>query len=149
VARVRQNVLAWLAERDPSVVDERLLDGLRAAFPKASERILHHALLESGRRLAPLVEGVNQHSFDDLERTLITLADEYAASDPERRKRIRALVITARTHASFVARGAKVAGEKRSEKLEMGLWMMTWLENPPLFPIWVRLRRREAAGSQR
>jgi hypothetical protein len=24
----------------------------------------------------------------------------------------------------------------------MALWMLTWLENPPLFPQWVRLRRQ-------
>jgi hypothetical protein len=23
----------------------------------------------------------------------------------------------------------------------MALWILTWLENPPLFPQWVRLRR--------
>jgi hypothetical protein len=32
-----------------------------------------------------------------------------------------------------------------SDKAEMILWMITWLENPPLFPQWVRLRRTQIA----
>jgi hypothetical protein len=46
-------------------------------------------------------------------------------------------VIAAKDHARFASRKE----EKRPEKEEMILWMLTWLENPPVFPEWVRLRR--------
>ena len=46
-------------------------------------------------------------------------------------------MIEAKDHARWAARNP----EKRAEKQEMALWMLTWLENPPLFPQWVKLRR--------
>ena len=51
------------------------------------------------------------------------------------------MVVAAKDHARFAARKP----ERRAEKEEMILWMRTWLENPPLFASWVKLRR-EAAG---
>jgi hypothetical protein len=47
------------------------------------------------------------------------------------------VVIAAKDHARFAARKE----EKREEKEEMALWILTWLENPPVFPEWARLRR--------
>jgi hypothetical protein len=47
------------------------------------------------------------------------------------------VVITAKDHARLAARNL----DKRAEKEEMLLWLLTWLENPPLFRDWVRLRR--------
>jgi len=47
-------------------------------------------------------------------------------------------VIEAKDHARWAARSA----EKRAVKEEMAMWMLTWLENPPLFRDWVALRRR-------
>jgi hypothetical protein len=52
-------------------------------------------------------------------------------------------VIEAKEHARWAARNP----DKRTEKLEMALWMLTWLENPPLFPQWVRLRRQTLKGT--
>jgi hypothetical protein len=51
-------------------------------------------------------------------------------------------VITAKDHARWAAKKAET---KRPEKEEMMLWMLTWLENPPLFPEWIRLRRAAVA----
>ncbi len=62
---------------------------------------------------------------------------EYEHGDAARRARVRRLVITAKDH----ARWASKKEAKRAEKEEMVLWMLTWLENPPLFAEWVRLRR--------
>jgi hypothetical protein len=86
------------------------------------------------------VEGVRQDSLPELERTLDALAAAYAAADPARRRTIRADVILARQHAGWAARGAPP--ERAPEKEEMLLWLRTWLENPPLFPAWVALRKR-------
>ncbi len=47
---------------------------------------------------------------------------------------VRRLVIVAKDHARWASR-------KHPEKEEMLLWMTTWLENPAVFPGWVKLRR--------
>jgi hypothetical protein len=54
-----------------------------------------------------------------------------------RQPTVRRAVITSKEHARLAARNPA----KRAEKEEMILWMLTWLENPPLFAAWVRLRR--------
>jgi hypothetical protein len=92
------------------------------------------------------VEGVRQDDFDQLERTLVALTGEYegAAGDRERARRLRRIVITAKEHARFAARRAKEES-RRKMKLEMADWMLVWLENPAIFPQWVRLRRGRPA----
>jgi len=50
---------------------------------------------------------------------------------------VRHVVITSKEHARLATRNPA----KRAEKEEMILWLLTWLENPPLFAAWVRLRR--------
>jgi hypothetical protein len=69
---------------------------------------------------------------------LITLLGEYERGDAARRTEVRRRVIEAKDHARWAARSPA----KRDQKEEMVLWMRTWLENPPLFPVWARLRRR-------
>ena len=83
-----------------------------------------------------MVEGVRQSDSESLERTLLALTHEYESSGAQRRKEIRGLVITAKTHAQWAAR-------RRAEKLEMVLWLRTWLENPSVFPLWIDMRRRK------
>ncbi len=103
-----------------------------------TDRTLRRLLRESGWALHPLVEGVRQESFDELGRTLLNLVAEYANSNAGGRQACRDAVITARDHARFALRSAA----RRAEKEEMILWMRTWLENPPVFPVWLELRRR-------
>lgn len=87
--------------------------------------------------LAPLIEGVRQDSFEVLEGSLLKLLAEYESGDAARRSRARNLVIEAKDHARLAARKPGL----RPDKQEMILWMLTWLENPAVFPDWVRLRR--------
>ncbi len=134
--------LAALLERDGIVlVDEGAAKRLRTELPRMSDRLFRDLLRVCGLPLAPLVEGVRQDDFHDLERTLLLLAQEYAQGDAARRKVVRGAVITAKNHAKLVAANEKVAAEKRAEKQEMVLWMMTWLENPAVFELWVPLRK--------
>ena len=82
--------------------------------------------------------GVRQESFDALESSLLKLLAEY-----ERATRARRLARPAagdRSQGPCPSGGAQ-SQSTRAEKQEMILWMLTWLENPPLFPEWVRLRR--------
>lgn len=132
----RKQILEWLAERRPARVTEAVAAELAGAFPDASESLQRHALLDSGLPLDPLVEGVRQDSFENLERTLRALLAEYEAGSPARRNQVRHIVQVAREHAALAAR------KLRPDKVEMAQWILTWLENPPAFPVWVELRRR-------
>ncbi|MBL8217424.1 MAG: hypothetical protein JNK87_42275 [Bryobacterales bacterium] len=129
-----------------------MLDGaaavkLRAQLGPVSDAMWRDLLRECGVPLAPLVEGVRQDTFANLERTLLLLWQEYAAADREGRRQCRALVIEAKDHARLAARNPKVSEDKRQQKEEMLLWMLTWLENPGAFELWVGLRKQRLAAT--
>jgi hypothetical protein len=140
-------MLAWLAGRGWDRISEARAGELKAAFPDCSEEIRRAALLESGLALDPLVEGVRQESYERLESTLNALLCQYEAAresgDAPRRQAIRALVIRAKEHAELAAHNSRTHAEKRTEKTEIAAWLRTWLENPPVFPAWVALRKRQ------
>lgn len=96
--------------------------------------------------LDPLVEGVCQDAFPALERTLLALAEQYRRAvetgERERAAACRRLAIVAKDHARWVLRNPRSSAEKKAQKQEMLLWLMTWLENPAVFPAWVRLRKQ-------
>jgi len=135
----RSKLQTWLAGRSPALIGETELEEIRAFLGPVSSGYLRRLLRESGVALAPVVEGVRQEDFAALERTLVALAGEYEKGDAARRRELRKLVIEAKDHATFAGRKA----EKRAEKDEMKLWMLTWLGNPPVFAQWVTLRRRD------
>ena len=115
-----------------------LSSALRSLLDPISDNYLRRLLRESEIALTPLVEGVRQESFEALEASLLRLLAEYEHGDSQRRLAVRRLVIAARDHARWASRQAA----KSAKKEEMSLWMVTWLENPPLFPGWVRLRSK-------
>ena len=143
----KQRMLAWLAERGWERVSEARAEELGSAFPDCSEETRRAALLESGLALDPLVEGVRQESYERLEATLNALLQEYESAkecgNALRRQAVRALVIRAKNHADLAAHNPKTHDEKRAEKIEMAAWLRTWLENPPVFPSWAGLRKRQ------
>lgn len=100
-----------------------------------AEGYLRRLVRECGIPLDPLVEGVRQSSLGELERTLLALA----ASD---RAAARRLVIQGKDHARLALK--RLSGAERAGRQEMILWMLTWLENPDAFPIWLRLRKKAA-----
>jgi hypothetical protein len=123
-------------------IGESHFEELRSRLAPLSERALRTLLRETGYALAAVVEGVRQEDFDQLERTLVNLTGEYerAIGFRDRARRLRRMVITAREHARFAARRARDEA-KRHRKEEMAEWMLVWLENPAIFPQWVKLRR--------
>jgi len=131
----------WLEEHHPAQIGEAEFASLRAALAPVSESYLRKLLRECGVPLAPMVDGVRQGTFAELEASLLRLMAEYESSEPPRRMAVRRLVITAKEHARLAARNPA----KRPEKDEMVLWLTTWLENPPVFREWVSLRK-EIAG---
>ncbi len=144
----KTRILAWLTDRGWDVVTEDRAHEVAQAFTDCSVDTLRTSLLESGLSLAPVVEGVVQDDYSHLEASLGALIAEYLAAkesdDKPRIQLIRAAVIRAKEHAEFASNNPKVYQRKRTVKAEMALWMHTWLENPPLFPSWVELRKRRA-----
>ena len=127
----------WIEEHRPARIGEAEYSELRNALAPISESYLHKLVKECGVPLAPMVAGVRQGNLDELEESLRALVDEYERADAFRRSEVRQLVITAKDHARLVARNPA----RRAEKEEVILWLTTWLENPPLFPAWVLIRR--------
>ncbi len=144
----KRELAEWLERTRPEIIGEAEWEILRTLLAPISDNYLRHLLRESGVPLTPMVEGVRQESFDALESSLIALLAEYENGDAVRGAQVRKLVITAKDHARLAARNEAKRDEKResSSKEEMLLWMLTWLENPPLFPAWIRLRRAAISG---
>jgi len=137
----RSELERWIAERRPERIGELEYAELRAALAPISENYLRHLLRDSGVALDPMVEGVRQGSFDELQESLERLLAIYEAGDLIRKQAVRQLVIMAKDHARLATHSRGSTPEKRSEKEEMVLWLLTWLENPGVFPEWARLRR--------
>jgi hypothetical protein len=125
----RAELAAALGAREWIRVDEAEWIELQAVLAPVSENYLRRLLRESGVELSPMVAGVRQGSLEELEASLAALLHEYEGGDARRRAAVRKLVITAKDHARWAKKG------------EMTLWLTTWLENPGLFPEWVRLRK--------
>jgi len=130
--------MKWLERQRPARIGEKEWAMLHVELGEISGSYLRRLLRESGVPLAPLIEGVRQETFDALESSLLNLLKEYEGADLAYRTSIRRLVIEAKDHARWAGRQA----DKRREKEEMALWMVTWLDNPPLFPQWVKIRRQ-------
>jgi hypothetical protein len=96
--------------------------------------------------LDPLVEGVRQDSFKELERTLLAIGDEYgralSSGDTALAARCRNCVITGKEHARLAGKRRNASPEQRSQKQEMASWMLLWLENPGLFADWLAAKNR-------
>lgn len=139
--KLLQQLRELLADENPEPIDEARAARLRERLPAMSDRTFRDLLRASERALDPLVEGVRQESFENLERTLSALSQAYESGGD--RRRIRELVIVAKDHARLA--GLRADEARRSAKDEMVLWMLTWLENPPLFPAWVELRKKRTS----
>lgn len=130
----RAKLAEWIARRRPSQIGTEDLAALKEALAPVSENYLRKLLRESGAPLAPMVDGVRQSSLDELESSLLALLAEYESGGATRQREVRNLVITAKDHARW------------THKEENLLWLTTWLENPPLFPLWAKLRKEILAG---
>ncbi len=140
----RKAIAAWLQEEQPAAITPVHWRTLIEQHGPISESYLRKLLRDSGVPLDPLVDGVHQDSFDALERSLTALSriyeDARTAGDRESVAASRKVVRSGKDHARWASERAKDE-QKNSEKAEMAEWMLIWLENPPLFPEWVRVRR--------
>ncbi len=85
----------------------------------------------------PLVEGVSQKDQQDLVRTLSALAAEYAGCPHA----CRDLVLESKRLCLFNLRRNPGDAYKQLVLLHLN----TWLENPPLYPVWSSLQMKNAA----
>ncbi|HEY6343092.1 MAG TPA: hypothetical protein VIY49_16480 [Bryobacteraceae bacterium] len=131
----------WLESESRAFIGDREWEELKALLAPISENYLRKLLRDSGAPLEPLIEGVRQESLDALEASLVKLLEQYERGDRGRRMRVRRAVVAAKDHARWASGSRQKDAGKRAEKQEMILWMTVWLENPPLFGEWVRLRR--------
>jgi hypothetical protein len=125
----RAKLAEWIAQHQPSIVGPEEFEQLAQELCPISTSYLRQLLRESGTHLAPMIEGVRQSNLGTLELSLLALLEEYETGGEEHRRAVRRLVIMAKDHAKWTG------------KREHVLWLMTWLENPPLFPAWARLRK--------
>jgi len=123
------------------VIDKTIATRIRQQLPPMSDRTFRDLLRAADTPLAPLVEGIRQDDFHQLERSLLAYAQEYGDAPGDLQKQYRRAVILAKDHARLASRNEKLAAEKRAQKEEMVLWMLTWLENPQVFELWVPLRK--------
>jgi hypothetical protein len=128
----------WLDAHRPECIGEPEFARLREALGPISESYLRKLLRSCGTPLDIMIDGVRQGTLDELEASLRGLWEAYEHGGPSRRAAVRRLVITAKDHARLAAR----IPTKRAEKEEMILWMTVWLENPPVFQEWLRVRRK-------
>jgi hypothetical protein len=129
----RAKLAAWIERHQPQFIGENEFAQLKEALGPVSESYLRKLLRDCGVHLSPMVEGVRQSNLGVLELSLLALLAEYEAGDAQHRQAVRKLVITAKEHARWTG------------KEEHALWLTTWLENPPLFPAWARLRKTMGA----
>jgi hypothetical protein len=137
----RSELAEWMERAHPERIGEEEFREIQRALAPVSESYLRKLVRECGVALGPMVEGVCQGNLDELERSLLALMGEYSGGDAARRGAVRRLVITAKDHARWAAK-------THPEKEEMLLWMTTWLDNPAVFPEWVRLRRAQISGAE-
>lgn len=114
---------------------------IRAAFPGNSTQLLNDVLAGAGINVEQPFRGVDTGSLEGLELTLRELSEYYAAASPEARRGCREMVIAAKERARFASRGASVEPARREFKARMVQWMLVWLEDPAVFPIWATLRQ--------
>ena len=138
----RDRLREFIERRGIERIDEDVWTELRAELGPVSESHLRRLVRESGLPLSPLIEGVRQDSFADLERTLRALAETYEQSDRTGRTQARTAVLQAKEHAVWAMRSPTLDSQKKLDREEMIEWMRIWLENPDVFPGWVELRKK-------
>ena len=109
---------------------------LRSAFPDISESTIRSA----GFSIAAPWKGVAQHSLDELETSLRELTGIYLLRS-DLHQYCRQVVIDAKERAKWLLHSTRIDEDKRRLKTEMAEWMLVWLGDPAVFPVWVELRR--------
>jgi hypothetical protein len=100
---------AFLNELGFTAIGEEENAQLARFLAPISESYLRSLVRESGLPLSPLVEGIRQDNFEELERTLRAMLTRYPSAPRETRRLVR----QAKDHARWSAQSAKATEEKR------------------------------------
>jgi hypothetical protein len=112
-----------------------------------SESYLRRLLADTAIPVDQPFGGVRQKTFEELEGSLVAMGEVYTRAketgDRARSQQCRNAVIQAKDHARFAARSPKTSPDKKAQKEEMIQWMLVWLDDPGVFPAWVKLRKQK------
>ena len=136
----RARLQLWLDHHRPAILNSATVTLIARDLHPISETYLRQLLRESGTPLCAEVEGVVTSSREEAERTLTALAAAYTSGTRE----VRRLVIEAKTRLRM-AIGREQDPQKKRDREEILLWVMTWLENPESFALWLQLRKHAAS----
>jgi hypothetical protein len=131
----KEKVLQFVADRGWTEIGETEWEELLMALPDVSETIIRTA----GIPLRAPWSGVPTHTIEQIDATLREFSAVYAAR-PDLRPYCRDQVIYAKDRARWASRNAKVDEHARAMKAEMVEWMLVWLDDPAVFPVWAQLR---------
>lgn len=137
----KQRVLDFAAARGWGVVGESGWNELRAALSDVSESTIRG----SGLPILVPWRGVAGHSIEELEESLREFTKVYEAR-PDLRRYCRDEVIAAKDRARWASLSPRVEENRRALKAEMVQWLLVWLDDPAVFPIWAQLRRNALSG---
>ncbi len=137
----------YLKEKNLGRVTEREWREIVARLAPVSESYLRRLLADTAIPVAQPFAGVRQKTFKELEDSLLAMEEVYSQAketgDRARAQQCRNAVIQAKDHARFAARSPKASPEKKVQKEEMIQWMLVWLDDPGVFPAWVKLRKKK------
>jgi hypothetical protein len=133
----KQRVRDFVASRGWDAIGEIEWRRLRSALSDISEASLRGA----GIPIRAPWAGVAAHSMDELETSLRELSQVYETR-ADLRSYCRDQVIAAKDRARWAAKSPKAEQRKRSLKAEMVEWMLVWLDDPAIFPVWAELRKK-------
>ena len=146
---LKQRLREYLADAQPAAITETLWRDLLTKLAPVSESYLRELLRATELPFEQPYAGIRQHTFEELEQSLGEMLQVYSeamsAGHRDRARYCRRQVIGAKDRARFLAHDKRTPPEKKLVKEEMTAWMLVWLENPEVFPVWVQARKRAMA----
>ncbi len=111
-----------------------------------SDTLIRTAAHEMGLSSDQPYAGVATKTLDELDSSLVAMADAYATKTDLRRA-CREVVIATKDRTRFAALNPKTEPAKRKVKEEMVERMLVWLGDPAMFGTWAALRNRSVYWS--
>ena len=147
---IKRELRDYLETEHPPAITEAVWRDLTQRLAPVSESYLRDLLRATGLPFDQPYAGIRQHSFQELEQSLNEMLAVYRnameAGDRERARYARRQVIAAKDRAQFLARNPRTSPARSAQKEEMAQWMLVWLQNPEVFPVWVEGRKRVLSG---
>ena len=137
---VKQRLREILAREQPPAITGAVWRDLLARLAPVSESYLRDLLRDTGMPFDQPWAGIRQHTLEELEESLRHMLEVYRTSDRDLARHCRRQVIAAKDRAKYLSK-------KKPEKEEMVQWMLVWLENPEVFPVWVEARKKATRGA--